>query len=300
MNLILFGAGASFGSTLQLPPPLGANLFAELRQFNPSGWGALPPNLANHFQADFERGMSELAKESSHNMPILQRAMAAYFFKFLPTNDSLYVKLAYRIKQSNWTGSVASLNYERLLELSLLHFGLQPVVNAQTLQQNQIELCLPHGCCHLFCEGVQASPTGVSFSGVGVAFDGPVVAISSPIHFNARLNSNSVPPVMSYFESNKTTSSGISFIREQRSRWITLATNAKKIIIIGTKVRQNDSHIWDPIARSSAKVIYCSGPQAALEYTQWASTARSGKENKILTGYFVDKFNEICEEAGIQ
>ena len=84
---MLLGAGASFGSSNYLVPPMGAGLFKELQLFNPLGWGALPASIARHFEADFEQGMRELASSRSHYMPILQRAMAAYFFNFVPTND---------------------------------------------------------------------------------------------------------------------------------------------------------------------------------------------------------------------
>lgn len=294
MNLMLLGAGASSGSSAHRVPPMGAGLFKELQLFNPSGWGALPASISSHFVADFEQGMSELASSRPHDMPILQRAMAAYFFNFLPSNDSLYLRLAERIKRTDWKGAVTTLNYERLLEISLLHFGIQPVVDTEP-SVGQIEVCLPHGSCHLFCEGVQASPTGVSFSGVGVTFDGQVVAVSNPDQYQARINGNSVPPVMSYFEPNKTTSSGTSFIKRQRDRWRALADSAETIAIVGVKVRPRDAHLWSAIARSNARVVFCAGQSAGEEFHQWALAERPNKQNKILYGYFADKFDEICE-----
>ena len=40
--LIIFGAGASYGSdTGGLIPPLGAQLFDELARYNPNGWGSI-------------------------------------------------------------------------------------------------------------------------------------------------------------------------------------------------------------------------------------------------------------------
>lgn len=298
MNLMLLGAGASYGSSSHGAPPIGAGLFAELRRFNPAGWGALPAEIRSHFEADFERGMRELARTRSHDMPILQRAMAAYFFSFLPTQDSLYVRLAERVRRNDWKGAIATLNYERLLEVSLLHVGVQPVVN--TLPSiGQTEVCFPHGCCHLFCEGVQASATDVSFSGSGVAFDGQVVAISDPTEFQARINGNSVPPVMSYFEPQKTTSSGVSFIRDQRARWAALAEDANTIAIVGVKVRPSDSHLWEAIAKTKARVVFCSGNTAGIEFQEWAEKARPGKESEVLRGYFADEFNTLCGAVGL-
>ncbi len=298
MDLILLGAGASYGSSTHLVPPMGSGLFKELQRFNPPGWGALTATIAKQFEVDFEQGMRELASSRPHDMPILQRAMAAYFFNFLPTHDSLYIRLAKRIKRSDWKGAIATLNYERLLEISLLNAGIQPVVDS-VVSAGQLEVCLPHGCCHLFCEGVQASANGVSFSGVGVTFDGQVVAISNPTDFQARINGNSVPPVMSYFEPDKTTSSGTSFIKRQRERWNVLVEEAKTIVLVGVKLRPSDSHLWSGIAKTNARLVFCAGQSAGEEFRQWANAERPGKYTEVLNGYFADKFDEICESIGL-
>lgn len=300
MKLFLFGAGASYGSTGEGRPPMGSDLFHALRQFNPTGWGKLLNDLAGLFHRDFERGMTRLAATNPHMMPILQRAMAAFFFfNFAPTESNLYVQLARRIRHCNWQGALATLNYERLLELALLHVGIKPVAG-QPAAAGQLELCLPHGCCHLFCEGVQASPVGVSFSGVGVTFDGPVVAISDSVEFWNRLNGNAVPPVMSYFEPQKTTSAGASFVQKQRARWAELTSRAKTIAIAGVKVRPRDSHIWLPIAGSDARVVYCAGATSGDEFRAWSATARAGKVNLVLNGYFAEEFDSLCYEMGLR
>lgn len=298
MELFLFGAGASYGSTAAGGPPMGSELFQALRQFNPTGWGQLPDDLASLFRGDFERGMARLAETNSHAMPILQRAMAAFFFNFVPTTSSLYVRLAQRVQDHHWRGALATLNYERLLELSLLHVGIQPVVG-QAAGVGQVELSLPHGCCHLFCEGVRASSVGVSFSGVGVTFDGPAVAISDPQEFQRRINGDAVPPIMSYFEPQKTTSAGASFIQNQRDRWAKLTSQADTIAIVGVKVRPRDSHIWLPMANSGARVVYCAGSPAGDEFRTWAATSRRGKADRVLGGYFAEEFDSLCSEMGL-
>ena len=146
MKVLLLGAGASYGSDVEGTPPMGAALLAALRRFNPPGWGQLPETLASDFQSDFERGMARLAETNPHAMPILQRAMAAFFFTFQPRTSSLYVELASRIKGTNWHGVIATLNYERLLEMSLAYRGVAPVVGVSA-GQGQVEICMPHGCC---------------------------------------------------------------------------------------------------------------------------------------------------------
>ena len=294
MDILLFGAGASYGSATTGAPPMGEALFDALRSFNPQGWGALPTAMASEFRADFEKGMARLATENPHAMPILQRAMAAFFYNFVPNSANLYVRLSERIRARSWSGAIATLNYERFIELSLLHAGIQPVVG-QVAGSGQVELCLPHGCCHIFCDGARASSVGVSFSGLGVMFDGPVSVITRASEFRARLEGDAVPPVMSYFEPQKTTSAGASFIRSQRERWAQLASQATSLAVIGVRCRPHDSHIWEPVAASSADVVYCAGSTAGAEFRQWAATARPGKTSRVFPGYFAAEFENMCQ-----
>lgn len=298
-NVILFGAGASYGSNNRDVPPLGDDLFLALQRFNPPGWGSLPSSIAQEFQGDFEKGMTKLSQIHSHAMPVLQRAMAAFFFNFMPTENNLYHILAKRIKESDWQGAITTLNYDRLLEISLIHEGIQPVVRSEAKSKKQLELCLPHGCCHLFCEGVKASANGVSFSGVGVSFDGDIKLISNPQEHNYRINNDAVPPVMSYFEPQKNTSAGVSFIKGQRERWSQLVSQSKVIAAIGIKIRERDSHICNPLKNTPGRIVYCGGNTGGQEFAVWHEKYRPGKDHMICQGYFADEFDSLCNELGI-
>lgn len=297
-DLIIFGAGASTGSDANGVPPLGSGLFTELAIYAPNAWGALTQEQKNTLVSDFEAGMELISKENSHALPILQRAMAAYFFKFQPLTTNLYYKLAQKIKSAKWVGAIATLNYERLLEISLIDAGIRPVIG-QSSTLDTTELCLPHGACHIFCQGIRASASGVSFSGVGVVFDGPVSVIAEPSAHRNEIESNAVPPVMSYFQPNKETSAGRNFITNQRNRFAQLVTEAKKIVIVGMKLRTHDTHIWEPIKKAGAEILYCSGKTAGVEYQIWSANNRQGKNDTILNGHFSNHFAEITSFLGI-
>jgi hypothetical protein len=196
----------------------------------------------------------------THTVPLL-RVMGGYFFQFTPRPTNLYVALAQRIRAvSAWSIALCSLNYERLLELSLSAAGIQPAVGGPSRQASQVELCLPHGCCHLFCDSVRAISGMVSFAGAQVQTNGPITVVSNPAHHRARIEQDAMPPVMSYFEPSKRTTSGVSFIEAQRALWEELAKGTTTLIIVGVKVRDHDHHIWDPVASTVARVIYCAGP----------------------------------------
>jgi len=298
-KLILFGAGASYGSDRSNIPPLGSNLFSELSRFNPPGWGALPRKIVRVFEDDFEEGMVKMAEVNSHWMPVLQRAMAAYFFNFVPSPNNLYRQLANRIKNSNWKGACATLNYERLLELSLSNVGIRPVVGREPEEDYEIELVLPHGCCHIFCDSVRGTASGISFSGVGITTNGSVSVVAQPAQFQARINSDAFPPVMSYFEPTKRTNTGAGFIAGQRRRWSELAKMASVIAIIGIAVRSEDIHIWEPIRSSKATIVYCGGPRGAKTYRAWAEQESKISSSVVLEGYFAEELDRISNKLGL-
>lgn len=296
-TIFLFGAGASYGSDNQNTPPLGPGLFDELRRFNPDVWGTITGNLADEFRRDFEEAMKSVAP---HALSSLQRAMAAYFFDFRPRTSNLYFELARRIAGSRgWQGAACTLNYERLLELSLIGAGVQLFVGQPRAGPAGVELCLPHGCCHIFCDAVKGTAGGVSFDGFGVKTDGPVTMIGDPRQHRSRVLQDAFPPVMSYFEPNKRTTTGRSFIEAQRARWRELGVSASALVIVGVRVRPHDDHIWGPIASTEARVVYCGGASGAAEYRAWASATRAGRADRILDRYFRDEFASICAEAGL-
>ncbi len=295
--VFLFGAGASYGSDTQSTPPLGGGLFDELRRFNTDAWGTITGNLADEFRRDFEEAMKTVAP---YALAPLQRAMAAYFFEFTPRNSSLYFELARRIAGArDWSGAACTLNYERLLELSLIAAGVHPFVGQPPAVLPNMELCLPHGCCHIFCDAVRGTAHGVSFNGFGVQTNGPVTVIGNPLQHRDRVLHDAFPPVMSYFEPSKRTTAGRSFIDRQRARWRELATNATTLVIVGVRIRPHDNHVWAPIASAAARIVYCGGSSGASEYRAWAAIARAGRADRILGGYFRDEFPEICAEAGL-
>lgn len=298
-HLILFGAGASYGSDNNTSlPPLGADLFDELARFNPDGWGQLNADSSNKFRNDFEAGMVALSQIRPHALPPLQRAMAAYFFNFTPRSSSLYYSLANKIADIDWDGALITLNYERLLEISLSAANVQPYIGPPpTSSKKIVELCLPHGCCHLFCESVRGN--GVSFAGMNVTTNGPIKVISDQTEFRQRIINEAFPPVMSYFEPTKQTTSGNNFIVNQRARYAELVAQASVIVLVGIQVREHDTHIWQPLKNTSANLIYVAGPTAKKRFEKWHKSRKNNHDN-ALGGYFEESYNSILKYVRLQ
>jgi hypothetical protein len=296
MNLIIFGAGASYGSDTCNIPPLGANLFNALNT-----WGSLPYEYKVALQNDFEQGIQKISQERSVLLAPLQRSMALFFFNFGIRTNNLYNVIAERIKKTGWNlrGSLVTLNYEKMLPMALNHNNLRPVLlplNNQ-MQTNEIEICLPHGICNLFVSGVRAT-RGVTFT-AGVMFDGPPECVDNQYQFQYRVINDVIPPIMSYFEPQKSNCSGGNFIGSMRRRYQELVLHADKIAIIGLKVRSFDIHIWEPLSKTNAELIYYSGKQGIKEFSDWCGRERVGKANKNVEGYFSQCFDSLCTEIGI-
>ena len=298
-NVFLFGAGASYGSDTEGTPPLGSGLFDALQAFSPDTWGNISPVEGAVFRTDFEKGMRAFTKAHATDGTVdcMQRAMAAYFFQFKPQPGSLYVNLAKRIQDTRWDGALATLNYERLLELSLRGVGLNVIVGGPS--HDSIELCLPHGCCHLFIRVKVQGSIVLASPKIKMDSCGPPVAIDNESEFRKRICTDKLPPVMCYFEPGKDARAGMSFLEGQRKMWKKLAQTATTIAVVGVRPRRNDAHVWEPLASTPARIIYCGGPCAAPEYKDWAKRYRSGRKDTVLQGYFLAEFDTICKAVGL-
>ena len=313
-KLIILGAGASFGSESNNVPPLSNFLFNKLVEVGPNSWGQIDRNLALVFQNDFEKGMKEVATKYPDLLIKIQKSMAAFFVTFQPTSRSLYIKLAQKIKEAKWDGSVATLNYDRLLQISLMVTGLKQKFDHGVFPE--IQVCYPHGCCNFFCEGVTATNGvgvtenaivfnndgmvnfgnggSINFGSNGVTTSGKSIKIiNSPPDFYEEIT-KAFPPVMSYFIPSKFTTSCKNFIENERNRFSRLIANADNIAIIGIKLRKEDKHIWNSLSQASARIIYCSGSEGR-RYLNWAKGNRPNYHaDLILNGYWDENFDEIC------
>ena len=278
--VILFGAGASKGSQSNNPPPLGGELLKELLRQDPKVWGLIPEKLLSSLCLDFETGMSEIGDSHGELLPKLLRSMARYFYQFTPSDDSLYLKLATHIKSSGKSIGLATLNYDRLLDLSLAKTNID------------IDICYPHGSCNLFCDGASTENDDASFSGFGVSTNGHIYSIDDDKVFLQKIKSDSFPPVMSYFEYEKRATSGVDFIEEQKTKWGWLCSNAEKILVIGIKQRDHDGHIWKPLENTQAKIMFCGGPESCEGYQIWMD--KHGRSDEVLRGYFAEEFKNLC------
>ena len=297
-SIILFGAGASYGCLAETVPPLGSDLFAELLKFDDQ-WEGLPSDLKEAFANDFEQGMELAYIKVPNRVSQLQRSMARFFARFSSTSN-LYVEFANRLKRSNRHHDilVTTLNYDRLLEQAFRHVGLSPsIIGIQPESApDRMPICFPHGCWNLFCESVFGTAGNVFFDARSVRTNGSVRLEVNQNKIAHEHSHNAFPPVMSYFEPSKHTTSGHDFIQKQRGEWRDACARADRIAIVGVLRRPSDRHIWDPLTHSCAEIQLCIGPDSARVLRAWeSSVGRLKRSPKGLDYYFEEGFQEICD-----
>lgn len=327
-NVFFFGAGASFGSDGRhlyhegLLPPLGNNLYPFLRDAPElKEWANIPTEIKELFANSFETAMAALDENDKAFSKSLRRdiELSLFFSKYHPKKSNLYWKLAKRIsrklKISKWSGAAITLNYERLLEESFMRNELFTVVkgvtfyddNLPSFEDNQLfEISYPHGACQFFIGQNWFEGDGdIVFSPNGGGMSGHTGA-------NHLLNSSNIPiacekrqlPLICRYHPKKTPSLRNYFIDTQQDRSQELIDNAKLITIVGIQcLPQNDLHIWHPLSKTKAFLIYVEPGQWGQEqFKEWA--IESGKiENedfKIIPKTFKEAFEEILKLNDLQ
>ena len=150
-RLVLFGAGASYGSAGIVPvsPPLGKDLYLALRRAFPASWGALSADLSGLFDRHFEKGMVELMqlypkavqplRDGAPSPHALMQDIARFFltFELAQGGQDLYSRFLCALLRSpnGMATHFATLNSEHLLEQAMVRLGLKPAV------------LRPHGGC---------------------------------------------------------------------------------------------------------------------------------------------------------
>lgn len=239
--------------------------------------------------------------------------LSLYFSQFSPSPSNLYSKLARQIarqlKRGGWTGAAITLNYERLLEESLMRNEVFTVVKGVTfydsalpsLHINQLfEVNYPHGACQFFLHQSW-------FGGEGEVVFKPGAGITGNVGANHLLDRSNIRkfcearqiPLICRYESAKRASVGNYFTDVQRDRSVELCRNAKSITIVGVQcVFPRDPHIWDTLGATKARILYVEPSiTSQSQFRSWAE--HYGKKQpvdyEIWGKTFKDAFEGILE-----
>ncbi|MGD9590072.1 MAG: hypothetical protein AB7Q37_18320 [Pyrinomonadaceae bacterium] len=261
-TLFLFGAGASHGSGPCIPsrPPLGSQLFAEMR--NAGGLAArVSEQLAQEFE-NFERGMDMFWDERPGDVAELLRDMSKYLVQFEPAPGNHYISLLQLIQETGCDAILATTNYDVLIELAAHHRRRSIGYHAfPRPPQNNIPLLKIHGSVNFLpdtrgavfndCKFIQDADRG------GSAFVGPVKVASSAAEVLAFCrDENSLAPCVAAYHPKKKVLFSKEYIDFHQEQFRSAVESADRIVVIGLRIHAPDVHIWKPIAESQGNLFF--------------------------------------------
>ena len=261
-RVVLFGAGASFGSRsiLPVPPPLGVDLYKLLARAFPKSWGAVSGSLKERFEEHFEIGMGELwsmypaamspLKDGAPSPNVLMQDLARFFmsFRIAPNQQDLYSRfLLELLKRSKANDTCfATLNYEILLEQAMYTLRLRSRV------------ARPHGGCHLWPKG--GGKIWVSGRALGQGLNS-VSATVKPLRLQTIEKLLNKPnqakyPCMAIYVKGKVTQMAQRYLWRIQNRLHRHISACESLSLIGVRPWPEDHHIWDSVFQTNATVFY--------------------------------------------
>ncbi len=290
-TLFVFGAGASAfsGPCLPMAPPFGNDLFDELVKRGGVA-STVDADLVDAFRQNFEAGMTLFRQRRGFDVTTFLLEMADYFARFEPDAANLYVELLNGMSDSKRKFSIATLNYDLLIELAATRIGRTVSNTLATPNRRDVIVLKPHGSCNFLPDlaprqlyNIQVDISDITMR--AAILDAPV-RVANPaevIEFCAR--ENSMAPAIALYEKGKDTLFCPSFIRKQQAEFKSSIDRAHRIFIIGVRVNEEDEHIWKPIATADAWLYYV-GPDAS-DFFSWAR-----KRRRRRTNHFARSFEE--------
>jgi hypothetical protein len=301
--VILFGAGASFGSKgMKTPPPLGnMSLFYDLIEKSVT-WRRLlddHPNCVEKFKPGFEHGMDyvidlQASGKISYLYDLLKEmAIALLDYHIEKPANNQYWKLCKRyfkeLKENEL--QFATLNYDCLIEEAILLIKPDSPINYWGGQEG-IRLLKPHGSCNFVLHGATGGGK-IVFQNLDQLI-GSLEAIHPSLAKEKIMDSGGAPPGMCIYNTTKTNSFVNNEIEIIRNELQDSLRGANLIIVVGVNPRlKGDDHVWANIRNSHGKVGIVDTTDKCQE---WRNKFRKGKNDPILKETFMLAYKGICEE----
>jgi len=300
--VVLFGAGASYGSGgLLNPPPLGNRLFSELINKFPASWGIIDKSYRQGFEQRFENGMEQYyahikASASNALLPLL-KDMARYFSIFGIDNmqKNLYWRLLNRYSKRLLSQEMilATINYDCLLEFAALSAGFNTF--SYMGSSPGIKLLKLHGSCNFL-----VPMKNVNVGGNMIFIDGEVNYDINPVPISPSLandvdsqlqNKTTLPGIVMYAK-NKRLFFAAHQMRLILQEFQNVVQNASLIIIVGVKPNPADAHIWNPLINAGGQIAFIGNKRSCK---QWLASNRKLKSDIWIAKRFSCGFKHICD-----
>jgi hypothetical protein len=259
----------------------------------------MPQEVQEEFRAQgFEPGMKLVHERFGQAVPQLMREMAVYFVQFRPfAQQSLYCRLVRDLKQANILSRVtfSSLNYECVLEYSLLEAGVRVEYFPENLVPDMVPVFKLHGSCNMFAHGIQAGQ-GVLY-GTGVTWEGGAQAFFDSNRVAEHcLVETGLAPMMSLYMQGKPLNVSPSVIKQVQKAWADGVSTAKAVFVVGVRPLPTDDHVWAPLAETPAS-LYFVGDTGA--FSEWVAAARDGRPSFQLGTRFNESYFDLLDRVQV-
>lgn len=295
MITIIFGAGASHGSGKCFPyaPPLGdRGIFDELVKLNGAFARLSESEKAAFIRDGFEAGMASIENDSSVINP-LQKEIACYLSGFETCHQNAYTRLFARLKGFSGKFSIATLNYDLLIEQSLNWNGIPYDLELGGRHQLLLKLhgssnFLPNISGRMFINcGVVGGKEFVSGSGVRLAKDQTEVRWWCEKEAGTLLS-----PVMAMYAKDKRVVVSAETIEAIQAEYRKILDISSHIVIVGMKFVAHDVHVWGPLESANAKFLLVDPfPQTTIN---WAIRSGCADRMQVLESGFEEGVTTIA------
>ena len=292
-------------------PPVGTNLLESLAHFD-HVWQNIRQQVHEDGtdETNFELIMDQLARGRYDNAlgrnwrNAAYATVARYFSRFQDIEGSVYDKLCAYLVGKQWTGTVFTLNYETLFlqaanrnDLSFQNPRIQTHPGRNThdpymSQRNQDSqgnryLHYPHGASNLFEPGLYGSSAlpGIQVNYAALLEQSRNSEHAIEVNQAAAQRLSQVPRLMASYDTEKTKPFPTQFLKAEQKAFenhLEERTDDDVVIILGCRAPQGnafDEHIWEPLRRTTAKLVYCSGRNQAAAFNRWQTSLRPNMDD---------------------
>lgn len=283
--LMLFGAGASYGSEPDPSintPPLGVNLFSRLAALG-GFTSRIPEEIAMVFKRDFEEGMALFNEKMSVNLQEFHRELSLYLASFCPSPDSRYIRFLQKFGNRNII--VSSLNYDMMLEEAASHIGLRVQYGLER-NYGSLRILKPHGSLNFWPDIPFENFRNIKISGPNsIAISAPVRPLDRQSSILRCQEDDSFSPAISMYAKGKRVPVCPEFVSQQQAMFEQACRRASRILLVGVRVMPEDQHVWRPLEKSAAEIVYFGSNQDEVELREWSSACKR-KNLAFVNGFF--------------
>jgi hypothetical protein len=257
---------------------LGSELFDRLTGPPASSF---PDAVRSEFQSNgFEAGMRALFKHDSALVLPFQRQIALYLLLLESNAPNHYDDLLRALtgKKVLWS----TINYDCLLEVAMER-TFKAFNYAADLSRDR-DMVKLHGSANFKVDGGNIVGGSFVFDRGQVLVEGPLAPLSRQDAIAQWSNPNEgLAPIMSLFIDGKDDVITCAALDQWRASWAKSIAVARSVVCIGIRIYPADTHIWDVIRDSKAKLAFV-GPEVG-ETHSWAKSNNRDRAFHLATSF---------------